>query len=316
MSMGTDGSDSDAPEKDVSDKTSILQSDTFKLRLAQAGEAPPSLILLVGPANAIGRQWPIEDTDRIIGRAPTSHIYVDDRSVSKSHAKLVMAGGDVSIIDLESTNKTVINGKLVQPLVPMKLKNNDQIKTGNVIFKFLERGSIETVASAATYDRSQTDALTGIANRGGLNVRGVEMFKRSDLLGIPLCVLCFDLDHFKRVNDTYGHLAGDYVLKELAQVVRDKLIRGNDFFARSGGEEFCLLLLGSPIEKSEEIAERIRATIQDHEFVFEGVPLPITISMGLAAKTDQDRGWEQVYERADRALYDAKNSGRNRVCVR
>ncbi len=103
--------------------------------------------MLVGPVASVGRQWPIEDTDRIIGRAPTAHIFVDDKSVSKFHCKLVMAGGDVSLIDLESTNKTVVNGRQIQPLVPHKLHNNDQIKVGNIIFKFLERGSIETVAS-------------------------------------------------------------------------------------------------------------------------------------------------------------------------
>src|SRR5580704_13712755 len=130
-------SNSDDDVKDVSDKTSVLPSDTFKLRLAQAGQAPPALVLLVGPAASVGRQWPLEDTDLIIGRAPNAHIFVDDRSVSKFHAKLVLGGGDVSIIDLESTNKTIVNGRMIQPLVPLKLKNNDQIKVGNIIFKFL-----------------------------------------------------------------------------------------------------------------------------------------------------------------------------------
>src|SRR4051812_20392360 len=184
----------DDDPKDFSDKTSVLQSDTFKLRIAQAGQAPPALLLLVGPSASVGRQWPLEDTDRIIGRAPTAHVFVDDRSVSKFHAKLVMSGGDVSIIDLESTNKTILNGKVIQPLTPTRLRNNDQIKTGNIIFKFLERGSIETVASAQTFDRSQTDALTGIANRGALNAYGPEAFKRATLLGIPLSSLIFDID--------------------------------------------------------------------------------------------------------------------------
>lgn len=301
--------------QEVSDKTSILQSDTFKLRIAQAGQAPPALVLLVGPAASVGRQWPLEDTDRIIGRAPNAHIYVDDRSVSKFHAKLVMSGGDVSIIDLESTNKTIVNGKMIQPLVPLKLRNNDQIKTGNIIFKFLERGSIETVASAQTFDRSQTDALTGIANRGALNAQGPEVFKRSHLLGIPLSLLIFDIDRFKGVNDTFGHQAGDHVLQEVSRVVRDKLIRGNDFFARSGGEEFCLLLLGTPPPLAEEIAERIRATIEGHAFVYEKKNIPLTISLGVAYKMDTDSTWEEIFERADKALYHSKNSGRNRVSV-
>src|SRR5882672_6394533 len=265
-----EGGSSDGSEpKDLSDKTSIMQSDTFKLRLAQAGQAPPAIVLLVGPAASVGRQWPLEDTDRIIGRAPNAHIFVDDKSVSKFHAKLVMAGGDVSVIDLESTNKTIVNGRQIQPLVPHKLANNDQIKVGNIIFKFLERGSIETVASALSFDRGQTDALTGIANRGALQSKSPELYKRSDLLGITYTLMLFDIDKFKSVNDTYGHPAGDFVLREIAKVIRDKLIRGNDFFARAGGEEFALLLLGSPPKQAEEIAERIRATIEGHKFEFE-----------------------------------------------
>jgi diguanylate cyclase (GGDEF)-like protein len=305
----------DDEPKDISEKTSVLQSDTFKLRIAQAGQAPPALVLLVGPAASVGRQWPLEDTDRIVGRAPNAHVFVDDRSVSKFHAKLVLSAGDVSIIDLESTNKTVVNGKIIQPLVPVKLKNNDQIKIGNIIFKFLERGSIETVASAQTFDRSNTDALTGIANRGALNTQAPESFKRSSLIGIPLSLLIFDIDKFKSVNDSFGHPAGDYVLQEVAKVVRDKLIRGNDFFARSGGEEFCLLLLGTPPPLAEEIAERIRATIESHAFMFEGTMIPITISLGVAYKMESDQSWEEIYERADKAMYHSKNSGRNRVSV-
>lgn len=301
--------------KDLSDKTSVLQSDTFKLRLAQAGQAPPSIVLLVGPVNSVGRQWPIEDTDRIIGRAPTAHVFVDDKSVSKFHAKLVMAGGDVSVIDLESTNKTVVNGRQIQPLVPHKLQNNDQIKVGNIIFKFLERGNVETVASAQAFDRALTDALTGIANRGALQSKAPELFKRSELLGITFTLMLFDIDKFKNINDTFGHPAGDYVLQEIAKVIRDKLIRGNDFFARAGGEEFALLLLGSPPKQAEEIGERIRATIEGHTFVFEGKTIPVTISIGIAFKNENDEAWEFIYERSDKALYHSKNSGRNRVSV-
>lgn len=308
-----DSEDNPREKTHSTDKTSIIQSDTFKLRLAQAGQAPPSVVLLVGPANSVGRQWPIEDTDRVIGRAPSSHIFVDERSMSKSHAKLVLSGGDVSLIDLESTNKTLVNGKAIEPLQPVRLKNNDQIKMGNVILKFLERGSIETVASAQTYDRSQTDGLTGIANRGALNARAVELFKRSILLGIPFSLIVFDIDRFKQINDKYGHPTGDHVIREIASVVRAKLIRENDFFARAGGEEFVLVMLGSPLATAKEVAERVRQTIQAHEFLFENQKIPVTVSAGVSANKDFDVGWEMVYDRADKALYISKNSGRNKV---
>lgn len=297
------------------DKTSVVQSDTFKVRIAQADSAPPCLVLLVGPANQVGRQWPIEKSDCIIGRAMGSHIQVDDRSLSKSHAKLILQNGEVSIIDLESTNKTVVNNKIVAPLQPLKLKNNDQIKAGNIIFKFLERGNIETVSVAQIVGRGQTDALTGINNRGALNAAGPEFFNKSRTLGAPLSVVVFDIDYFKKVNDTYGHPAGDAVLKEISHLVRDTLIRGNDFFARYGGEEFCLLLLGSPYKQVEEIAERIRRTTQEHRFEFEGTVIPITVSIGISSIQDSDTSWTDIFARADKALYQSKHGGRNRVTV-
>lgn len=307
--------DDDDNVKDISDKTSVIPSDTFKLRLAQAGQAPPALVLLVGPAASVGRQWPIEDKDVIVGRSPNAKIFVDDRSVSKFHAKLVLAGGEVTLIDLESTNKTFVNGKVLPPLQPVPLKNNDQIKTGNIIFKFLERGSIETVASAQAFDRALTDALTEIANRGALEAKAPEFFKRASLLGFPLSLLSFDIDKFKLVNDTYGHPAGDHILKEVAKVIKNKLIRGNDFFARAGGEEFCLLLAGSELKQAEEVAERIRATIEAQEFIFDGKKIPITISIGVAGYDPSDTSWTEIYERADKALYHSKSSGRNCVSV-
>ena len=132
---------------------------------------------------------------------------------------------------------------------------------------------------------------------------------------MPLTIVAFDIDRFKLVNDNYGHSAGDYILKELSSVVREKLIRGNDLFARYGGEEFCLLLLGSTLIKATEVAERIRTTIEAHQFVFEGRQIPITISAGVALKTPKDTTWEQVWDRADKSLYQSKNNGRNRVTV-
>ncbi len=297
------------------DKTSIVQSDTFKVRLAQADQAPPCLVLLVGPSNQVGRQWPIEKPDTIIGRAATSNVHVDDRSVSKSHAKLLLSNGEVSIVDLESTNRTVLNSKVITPLQPVRLKNNDQIKTGNIIFKFLERGNIETVSVAQTFDRGQLDPLTGVFNRGALNAGAVEFFNKSRMLGLPFNIIVFDIDFFKKVNDNYGHPAGDYVLKEIARIVRDTLIRGGDVFARYGGEEFCLLLLGSEVKRAQEIGERIRRTIEEHVFEFEDQKMPITISAGLATIQDADQSWQDIFNRADKALYDSKHGGRNRVTM-
>ena len=303
----------DDQEDDNLEKTSVVQSDTFKVRIAQAEEAPPCLVLLVGPANQVGRQWPIDKSDYILGRAVGANVQIDDKSMSKSHAKLVLNAGEVNIIDLESTNRTVVNNKVLTPLQPHRLENNDQIKTGNVIFKFLEKGNIETVSVAQTFGRGQTDALTGINNRGALNAQAVELFNKSRMLDAPLSIMVLDIDFFKKINDSYGHPGGDYILKELTRMIRESQIRGNDFFARYGGEEFCILFLGSPFKTVQEIAERIRKTVSEHQFTFNGTKIPVTVSVGLSTILKDDRGWNDIFERADKALYNSKNSGRNRV---
>lgn len=297
------------------EKTSIVASDTFRGRLKEADEVPPAIVVLIGPPGYVGKQYPITANDIVIGRSVESQVYIDDRSLSRSHAKFAVNGSEVSVIDLGSTNKTVVNGQVIPPLASCLLKNNDQIKTGNVIFKFLEKGSIEAMTNAAMYERAQKDALTGAHSKGALIEKGPEAVKRSEVLNEPLSLVTFDIDHFKKINDTYGHPGGDYVLKELCQVVINKLIRSNDFFARYGGEEFVLLLSGSPSKNAFEVGERIRQTIESHEFVFENRKIPVTISVGVATKLANETEWTQTYDRADKALYQSKQGGRNRVTM-
>ena len=298
---------------DILEKTSIVASDTFKGRLREADEVPPAIVVLIGPPGYVGKQYPITASDIVIGRSVESQVYIDDKSLSRSHAKFAVNGAEVSIIDLGSTNKTVVNGQVIPALASCLLKNNDQIKTGNVIFKFLEKGSIEAMTNATMYEKAQKDALTGAHSKGALLEKGPEAMKRAEILNEALSVITFDLDHFKKVNDTYGHPGGDYILKELSKTVINKLIRANDYFARYGGEEFVLLLAGSPSKTAMEVGERIRHTIEVHEFVFEGKKIPVTISVGVATKTAADSDWMQIYERADKALYHSKQTGRNKV---
>ena len=302
--------DDDEPSEE---KTTIVGGDTFRARMDEATKTPPCLVMLEGPAGYVGKQWPIDKTDLIIGRSMTSTIFVDDRSVSKSHAKISLSNGDVFILDLESTNRTVVNDDTLPPLVPMKLNANDQVKTGNVLFKFLESGSIEAHAMEQLQTKSEKDPLTGAYNKGALHMKGAESFKRAKLLKVPMSIAVFDIDHFKKVNDTYGHSAGDYVLKELAQVVSMKLIRLDDYFARYGGEEFVVVLFGSNLIQACEIGERLRTTIEGHQFSYQGQKMPLTISVGVGTIEPSMSTWEEMFTKADNALYESKRSGRNRV---
>lgn len=314
----TDDQPTDEPLDDettdpMEDKTAIVMSDTFKGRLAEADRAPPTLLCILGPAGYLGKQWPVTSKELVIGRAIESDIFVDDRSVSKAHAKLLSLDLAVALLDLESTNKSLVNGEAVPPLVPLRLKNGDQIKMGNVIFKFLAEGNIETVSSRDTYDRAHKDPLTGINNRGALTYHGQEIFKRSVLMSFAISVVIFDLDHFKNINSQYTHVGGDYVLKELTSIIQPKLIRTNDFFARYGGEEFVVVLHQSGLNQAMEIAERIRHTVEQHEFTYQEQKIPVTVSVGVATRDPQMSSWEELFEKSDKALFVAKNSGRNKV---
>ncbi len=295
------------------EKTRLVNNKTFNEKRDKFAKSPASLVMIEGPAGYVGKRWPLDQVDIIIGRSMTSTIFVDDKSVSKSHAKITVTNGDVYLLDLESTNRTEVNDDTIQSLLPIKLKNNDQVKTGNVLFKFLESGSFEAAAIETLQNRSEKDPLTGIFNKGALNLKGLESFKRAKLLKVPLSIAVFDIDHFKGINDKYLHTAGDFVLRELASTVQKKLIRLDDILARYGGEEFVVLLFGSTIEQATEIGERLRATIENHAFIYEGIKLPITISVGVATKEPQMTSWEELFAKADSAMYVAKRTGRNRV---
>jgi diguanylate cyclase (GGDEF)-like protein len=227
----------------------------------------------------------------------------------------MLMGPDVSVVDMGSTNKTIVNGMTLPPLTPHRLKNNDQVKTGNVVFKFLERGSLEAMSTQEVQERVAKDALTGAYTKAELLQRAPELVKRAETLGDPLSLVVFDIDFFKKINDTYGHPGGDYVLRELGRVVGTKLVRSQDYFARFGGEEFVILLLGSNSRQAWDVAERIRLTVQGHNFVYEGTQVPVTVSLGVAERYQTEKTWEALFDRADKALYHSKKTGRNKVTL-
>ena len=161
-------------------------------------------------------------------------------------------------------------------------------------------------------DQVLTDPLTGLGNHRFLHEIFKTEIKRQAADPKPLSCFMMDLDHFKRVNDTYGHPFGDEVLQGLAERIRESL-RPGDYAARYGGEEFLCLLPNCDAVSAGTVAERLRANVEKHPF-FKGVErIPITISIGLATRTDPSPDYQALIDEADRALYQAKNKGRNRV---
>jgi diguanylate cyclase (GGDEF)-like protein len=158
---------------------------------------------------------------------------------------------------------------------------------------------------------AQIDSLTGINNRASMDNalnREVELSHRHDS---PLSLLIIDIDHFKRVNDTLGHTAGDTVLKLMAKCVKETM-RTSDMLFRYGGEEFALLLSGTDIEGARQVGERIRNAVQSYPFIFDGKELDMSVSIGVASLGRRDSA-NRLFDRADAALYKAKKAGRNQV---
>ncbi|HEY5810769.1 MAG TPA: diguanylate cyclase, partial [Povalibacter sp.] len=159
---------------------------------------------------------------------------------------------------------------------------------------------------------SSVDALTKVANRLAYEKRMEEELQRWQRFRQPTCIAVWDVDHFKRINDTYGHRAGDRVLRAVAECLSSR-IRGTDFFARYGGEEFVMILPGTALDDAIRLADAIRASVPDIGFHFRGTPVSITISSGITALQPGDSPGG-AFDRADKALYRAKEQGRNR-CV-
>ena len=279
-----------APEE----KTSIIFSKS-------SPHAPTSLLLLKGPEDLVGVSWILDKKVISVGRSfSLNDITVPHPNLSKKHFQILKEKEEFYVVDLKSTNGTSLNDENLTPYQNTKLKDNDYIRASSVIFKFLEEGNIEGVSSKKILDKASTDALTGIGNRQLLNRRGLDYFHFENL-----SMIVFDIDKFKSINDNLGHSAGDYVLKMIVQSILE-VIREDDLFIRYGGDEFCILSPES-LEKSYRIAERIRYKVENLKLVFDNQMIYPKLSLGVAEKLPEDRGWEDVYHRADKLSYDEKN---------
>lgn len=158
------------------------------------------------------------------------------------------------------------------------------------------------------------DGLTGLLNRRYWESCLEREFARHQRYDNPVSLVIFDIDHFKRVNDTYGHQTGDEVIRETARIT-SQLVRETDFAGRYGGEEFVVLLPGTTLDGAAQFAERLRSTIERQQLDYQGSPLTFTISLGVATLADDMAGYQALLERADKALYQSKEGGRNRVTV-
>ncbi|MBI5529642.1 MAG: GGDEF domain-containing protein [Deltaproteobacteria bacterium] len=294
-----------APERE--DKTQIKD---IKDLIPDAKKSQAYFIVISG--KRVGSMYKVSKDEMIIGRVPESDILIEDDGVSRRHAKIERApNGSVRIVDLESTNGTFFNGARIDQHV---LRDGDKIQIGSTtILKFSYQDTLEEQFQRQLFESATKDPLTRINNRKTFAERYASEFAYA-LRHRKFCsLIIFDIDHFKKVNDTYGHQAGDFVLRQLAQVVSD-MIRSEDLLARYGGEEFVILARDIDEEKAFIFAMRIRRAVEKHEFKFQGQVIPVTVSLGVATLSNANyHDHEEMFRAADEFLYKAKNNGRNRV---
>jgi diguanylate cyclase (GGDEF)-like protein len=266
------------------------------------------LVVIYG--HELGKKHRFACDKLIIGRSSKCDIQIDEESVSRSHCCLKRVGRVVTIRDMGSTNGTYVNDIQSEEV---SLRDGDLVKVGQTIFKFLSGGNVEKAYHDEIYRLMHVDGLTQVFNKRYFMERLESELSRARRYDRPLSLIMFDIDHFKQVNDTYGHLAGDAVLKQLCQVVHSK-IRREDMLCRYGGEEFAILL--PEIDKAHALlaAEKIRLLVEGTAFTFERTQIPVTISLGVSAAEKETIEADEFIQRADERLYQAKHLGRNRAC--
>ncbi len=275
--------------------------------------AEADVILISHPDNKLlGTRYRLAPGGALeIGRSSLADISLEGvHSVSRSHARLRHDGRDVVIEDLQSTNGTSVNDRPL--LAPGVLRSGDRFQVGAVLFKFLREQDPEHAYHEAIYQLVMRDGLTEIFNKRKYEEEAQREVARAARHRRPLTLILFDIDRFKSVNDSYGHLCGDSVLKQIARLTRE-LLRPEQLFARVGGEEFAILSPEVDLEGARALAEKLREKLAGHEFVYAGLRVPITCSFGVVDLRAGITAPEELYAAADQALYAAKRNGRNRV---
>jgi len=274
-----------------------------------------SLVVMQGAE--IGRDFRLRRGTMVIGRGLDVDVRIPDDLASRRHARIEFHWNHINesasffLVDLGSTNHTYVNSRQVDRI---ELKDGDKIQVGDTLLKFVLLDDIEVKFHAEVRNRITFDQLTGLLTKESLYLALDVELKRCLRYTVPLAVLMMDLDFFKSINDTHGHLMGSHVLSEVGRLIANS-IRGADVAGRYGGEEFVAYLPEADGAGAMQVSERIRANIEACDFTLEGKVARGTISIGVSLFPAHGRDLRTLVARADRALYRAKEEGRNRICL-
>ena len=274
----------------------------------------PALVIMKG--RELGACYELTDRRLIVGRGDKADVLFAADSVSRQHAVLRLTVRSETfhlfVADLDSKNGTLVRGKRLQRAG--ELDDGDLLQIGDVLMRFVLLDAVGLAFHrkvAERVERARLDPLTGLLSRSSIEGLLPSVLSQHETIGRPLSLAMLDLDHFKGVNDRFGHLTGDEVLRRVSASIMHSM-RQSDLAIRFGGEEFCLVWSGAPIVAAIGACERMRGRIEGQNWEELGAGLRVTASVGIAGAIEGE-GLEQLMKRADNALYAAKRQGRN--CV-
>ena len=251
--------------------------------------------------------------EMVVGRDDRAGLTLGDASVSRQHSMVTCdANGEVTVQDLGSTNGTAVNGHTVHRAL---LRPGDHLEIGAVSLRLDLLGLDELAHLGRVLDRlaaANRDPLTGLHTRAFLDDELPGMLDRCATANIPVSIIFADIDSFKNINDTFGHSVGDEVLVGISRLMMLG-VRDTDPVVRWGGEELVVFLPGSTEAGAMDVAERVRRNIAGHDWGRTATDLKVTTSFGVAERLTHEEPLEAWVDRADKALYAAKNSGKNKV---
>lgn len=292
--------------------TSATEIDEIRAKLASVGAAAAKPVLTVLTGSSSGALFKVTKGSATIGRSPNVEIKVEDDGISRAHARIRAETDRAWVEDLGSRNGTFVNGEKL--LAPHQLREGDKIQVGRgTVLRFGFQDGLDESFHENLMSSALRDGLTKLFNKRYFLDRLDSELKFAQRHGTALSLLMLDLDHFKKVNDTLGHLAGDMVLVTVAAAL-SRAVRNEDVVARFGGEELAIILRAIPIEAALGMADRLRRLVESTVIPWSDKELRATVSVGVAGYPATDaRTIEVLVEAADQALYRAKHEGRNRV---
>jgi len=272
---------------------------------------PPALVVVYG--GNLGKAYYLQQPEQIIGRSLSADIHLDQDSVSREHARITVEQGTTTVCDLDATNGVFVNGHRVQRAT---LNDGDRLHLGETVLKYLSSTNTESKFHEDIYRLMTVDDLTQAFNRPYFQESLKREMSRALRYHRPLSLAMLDIDQFKTINDTYGHLAGDEILKAFADLALGN-IRQSDLLARYGGDEFAIVLPEADRTAARRFCEKLRAIIAAYPFRYQQQTMAVTTSIGLQSydHKDGEKTVSQLIAAADARLYEAKKTGRNRICA-